>query len=194
MDRLTDLISTRRADLQRAEERENNLEEAVRVAAERYLEAVEYREKLAVELKALVQADELRPAASAGVLQPTVAVIEPPSSEGKRGGRQPGAISKRWREALSWCVATGNPPRSAEAFQAELQKKLGLTEASVRERVRHYTVTGFLIEQGGCYRVSEAAIRKFHLMPGSGSPTEVRDTLRGYPRAADDDDNEKAPH
>lgn len=163
MDLLSKKIDDTKAAVTQAQQLLERHDAAMRAAAEKYSETERYLASLKIELQALEEADRLRPE---NQIEGSVeATADGPS---KRGGRQPGSIGTKWRMALSDIVAAGNRPIELEQFYLMTRARLGLSEASVRERVRQYANQGILIETGGKFMVSDYSINKFNLMT---SPT-----------------------
>ena len=135
MDKLISLINARRADLANARDAYERVGQELSALADKYLNAEAYVRELEIELRALQQADELRPLG----LETTTAPEPQPEHQliaelPRRGGRQKGAISLKWREALSDLVAAGNQPVSPERFYLLTRARLGLAESSARDR------------------------------------------------------------
>jgi len=81
----------------------------------------------------------------------------------KRGGRQPGAISKQWRTILSDIFAN-QPVDLATIVLLASVHGLELQESSALSRMRHYLELGYVEETSdGRYRVTDAAIKRFDL-------------------------------
>jgi hypothetical protein len=120
----------------------------LRETAERAQRAAEIAE---AELRAMEAAAQLRPAAA--------------GEASSQRGRQPGAISKEWREVLRvlYMLAEG---RSYEGI-AELAEKAGIeaTLGSVRERVRRFVEAGFLARSPGGFVATPLAAERFLLSP-----------------------------
>lgn len=116
-----------------------------------------------IELRALRTADTLRPVRD---LDPDLVIT---ANDGtvvvaeikKNKGRQQGALSTRWKEALSDLHAAGNQPVTVEQFYLLTRARTGGTEASVRERIRKYVADGIMMEVSGRYCVSAATIERY---------------------------------
>jgi hypothetical protein len=133
-----------------------------------------------LELKALQRAAALRPTVSevlAAEFEPEstegpplddgsagledVLGVEPP--ENKRGGRQPGAISKQWRTILNDIL--DNQPVDIEGIVLlAVRHGLELQHGSALSRMRHYIELGYVEDAGeGRYRVTSEAVNRFGL-------------------------------
>jgi hypothetical protein len=189
MDLLSKKIAETKQAVIAAEEQLVRNEAAMAAAAEKYQETERYLSRLKTELQAYEDADRLRPVGyEPDPNDHATAVV----TGTKHKGRKPGSISIKWRQALSDLVSAGNRPVDQQQFYLLTRGRLGLAEASVRERLRQYAAAGFLIETGGRYVVSDFAIRQWRLdipqQDNSGTP-EIT-----YPRQVGGADNEKAPH
>ncbi len=189
------IVEIRQADAE-AEAQLARQDAAFRAAAEKYADAEKYLTQIKTELQAYEEADRLRPSVGGAI-----AIGETDEADGsvtgkKRGGRKPGSISRKWREALSDLVSAGNKPLNQEQFYLLTRGRLGLAEASVRERVRQYAAAGILIETGGCYVVSNFAIEQWKLdaVPRADLSSGIFGAEPIYPRSVEMADNEKAPH
>lgn len=169
---------------------------ALRAAAEKYADAEKYLSQIKTELQAYEEADRLRPSVDGAISTVATDDTDGAATVKKRGGRKPGSISRKWREALSDLVSAGNKPLNQEQFYLLTMGRLGLAEASIRERVRQYAAAGILIETGGCYVVSNFAIEQWKLdaVPRSELSAGVFGAEPIYPRSIEMADNEKAPH
>lgn len=114
-----------------------------------------------IELRALELASSLRPGGGSPSILPNPLSEDAPAP--RRGGRQPGSISRKWRQALADFVAAGNAPVDQSAFYLLTRGRTGLAASSVRERVRNYIVQGILTERNGKISVSQNAIESLHL-------------------------------
>lgn len=141
---------------------------------------VEARE---TELRALVKAAELRPEPAASPTverEPKRVRLNAPAPESgpadptlppgtitveRRGGRQPGAISKQWRNVLDGIYAEGkNRPHDVGAISLLAESAgLDLQVSSVLARMKNYVELGYVEEVNGHYRVTPTAIEKFEL-------------------------------
>lgn len=110
------------------------------------------------ELRMLEKAAKLRPA-----LPAQTASVEAPAQDGtRRGGRQPGSISVKWREALLAWAKDGNKPLDIDGIYLLTRPILGLTHASVRERIRQYQSQSIIeVAADGKFTVSDWAIKRF---------------------------------
>lgn len=122
-----------------------------------------------IELRVLEYAASLRPASlenqEIGHVARSMAHALPDS--GHRGGRQPGSISRKWREVLALWVAhdqNGNKWLDMDGIHLLQRPFLGLAPSSTRERIRQYADVGHVEELDGKYRVSQTAIEKFSLL------------------------------
>jgi hypothetical protein len=125
--------------------------------AEEQLRAADELEK---EAKILRRAAELRP---------TVIYDTQEEQKGdeeisvKRGGRQPGSISKVWRGVLADIASIGAVDASTIALLAK-RRGLDIQERSAAERARAYVNDGFFVSaEGGLYSVTPLAVNKFNL-------------------------------
>ena len=133
-----------------------------------------------VELAALKRAAEIRPINVDIPFAPEKA--EPPAV--KRGGRQPGSLSMKWRLALADIVAAGNNWVDHQQFYLLTRGRLRLNESSVRERVRSYLAQGILEEQDNKLRVAAWIIAKYNLAElgnddETASPAEASEAANG---------------
>ena len=152
-------IAERQADLDNAKAAVERATIAMEDAARLFEDAERKAKAIEIELNALLEADKLRPATAEADKDASRDTVIP----SRRKGRQPGSISKKWRDALTDFVAVGNHPVEISRFYLMTRARLGLAESSVRERVRQYVATGILLEQEGSICVSKAAIDKFRL-------------------------------
>jgi hypothetical protein len=123
-----------------------------------------------LELRALQKATELRPRAQSSqdpdltTDDPDADLFELPSE--KRGGRQPGAISRKWRGILNDIYA--NEPVTTEMVVLLASGHgLDLQEGSALSRMNRYIEFGYIEPFGkDQYRVTETAVRRFDLTRG----------------------------
>ena len=91
------------------------------------------------------------------------------------GGRQPGAISRRWREVLTRLLATSNTWFDAQevalAVRALEDREIKISEA--RRQLDGYIEHGFVERSDdGRYHITQTAIEKFGLNPAKDSAIE----------------------
>lgn len=139
-----------------------------------------------IEIRALERATTLRPAGAppTGSDPDDLVRQNAPREKQARGGRQPGSISHKWRAALSDFVAAGNNPVELQQFYLLTRARLGLSEASVRERARKYVSDGILVESNGRVSISEQAIARYSL----------KNADETFPRSNGEAENTTAPH
>lgn len=88
----------------------------------------------------------------------------------KRGGRQPGAISKQWRTILN-DISFNQPVDLPTIVLLASGHGLELQESSALSRMRHYLELGYVEETSdGKYRVTDAAIKRFDLKRKPAQP------------------------
>jgi uncharacterized coiled-coil protein SlyX len=143
MDKLERAIAEKRRELEQLQE----------IVARQQRQA----ELLAAELRAMESASHLRPLAANGTADET------------RRGRQPGAISAKWKEVLLKIFLL----EGVTTYEAivDLARGSGIAAelASVRERVRRFQELGFVDGSPATgFRVTAAAIERFDLSPEIG--------------------------
>jgi hypothetical protein len=118
-----------------------------------------------IELRALEEAAALRPIDVVGFtavpVKPVMRLAD--GDEPKRGGREPGCISKKWRVALRDLARRSNPYRTTDEIYLVTRTRVRASLPAVKERVRSYVAMGFMEESEGRYRVTQHAIEKFDL-------------------------------
>lgn len=149
------------------------------------------REAVALRYGILQEAASLRPALEGPLLGGT------PPAVARKGGRQPGSISKKWQEILI-NVDLLDISRKGLTFQEiyEITQVAGVatTLHSVRDRVRKYRdVHGYLEEvTEGRFKVSADALDRFHKAVALGhDETESSDLSEAS--NGDEDDAEPGP-
>ncbi|MEQ1648434.1 MAG: hypothetical protein ABL898_07605 [Hyphomicrobiaceae bacterium] len=174
MDKLDSAIRTQRETCEKIREEVDAHRVRLEVATRNFEDARMMLRDMEIELRTLEKAASMRPlpevAATAVVtddLNKTVAATA------KRGGRQPGSISKVWRLALGDIVSAGNQPVDADQFYLLTRGRLGLAQNSVRERLRQYAALGLLVEAGGKYCVSDTTIERFKLKDQVSGPNTI---------------------
>jgi hypothetical protein len=162
--------------------------------AERLLEHFRAQvEAMKLRLGIYREAAKLRPN-RADTASPSAGISERPahkeSPSGRRGGRQPGAISRKWRTILRGVAAhypAGATPADIASFgpAADLPN---LKPKDARQQAEKYVAIGYMEHVAGDrYRVTEAAIRKYALReagPGTDNPSQT---------ARSDDDSPSQP-
>lgn len=190
MDKLETYIARCRQARSALENQAENAKAALEAAKTTY-ENLQQDIRLAdVEIRALEKAASLRPHGEAGTgadprdLVSGQSAIIAAQDKSARGGRQPGSISMKWRSALSDVVAAGNAPVEFQQFYLLTRARLGLTEASVKERVRQYVNDGILAESDGMISVSQQSIDRY----------DLRSLAQSYPSTESEEQNATAPH
>jgi septal ring factor EnvC (AmiA/AmiB activator) len=144
MDKLDKEIEAKARERDAVKDRVTTLRAQIDDITRKHDEAAATLRDYEIELRALTHAASLRPIAPTNDAVATPDVVEP-----RRGGRQKGSISKKWRRALADLVAAGNQPMDPERFYLLTRGRLGLAESSVKERVRTYVTAGHLEEVNG---------------------------------------------
>jgi hypothetical protein len=189
MDKLDDAIARLRTSVSTLKAAVDTRQASFDEASRRLDEAKSVLRDAENELRIFERAAALRPSAHA-----------PPQDaepDARRGGRQKGSLSRKWKRALADFVLAGNSPVEFDTFYLVTRARLGLSQASVRERVRTYVGHGIMKEVGGKISVADEAIEKLRLLtlPPEDSPEDAdEDSDESYPREHEDADNEKAPH
>jgi len=140
-------------------------------ALRRKAEATHARaEQAELEARILRRAAELRPNAreeeeEEGPDESDIfGVFDEAASPIQRRGRQPGSISRKWREILSDLAGTGKAFTIEGLIAAAGRRSLGIEERTARERIRRYIEQHFVQEVShGLYVVTDEAIQRFGL-------------------------------
>jgi hypothetical protein len=189
MDQLDKLIASKRSERADLNSKVEAAKAKFTAAKSEYDVAVAEFQRVEIELRAYEHACAIRPGDDGARRADPEDLIRDSSSRlhivrQPRGGRQPGSISQRWRLALSDFVALGNAAVEMERFYLVTRGRLGLAEASVRERVRNYVVQGIMEEIDGKVRVSQASIDKFGLPESSAqektTPSDADEAANGF--------------
>ena len=168
MDKLQQEIEQKRADV-------TDAEKAAKTADKRASEARRMLELKKVELAAYERSAALRPE-SAYRLTPNLSLVPNPAVDrGNRGGRQPGAISIKWRTVL------GSMVKDHENRLMSVQEICLLAESAklphdprgVRERLKKFLTLGLIHEEGSGFRVTETAIKRFELSKKDKAPVAL---------------------
>jgi hypothetical protein len=95
------------------------------------------------------------------------------SAHPKRGGKQPGAISQKWREVLGTLAASPAANSYEDIRAAANLHDMDVEMGSVRERVRKFIDFGYLMKNpDGKFSVTVDAVRKFGLSKTDAAPTQ----------------------
>ena len=93
-------------------------------------------------------------------------------------GRQPGAISKRWRDVFRLLVQSGNSFTDQDVIQTvfELERR-ALRRSEVARLFSNYQEHGLASIVGdGTYQITDHAIAKFDLAANAGDETPSTET------------------
>lgn len=168
MDKLQQEIEQKRADV-------SDADKAVKAAEKRAAEARRTLELRKAELAAYERAAALRPE-HAFRASPALSLVRPLIEDrGNRGGRQPGAISIKWRAVLGSMVKA-NDNRSMTVPEICLlaeSAKLPHDPRGVRERIKKFVALGLMHDEGGSFRVTETAIKRFELSARDKAPVAL---------------------
>ncbi len=137
------------------------LDAAIAEAQEKVDHARRSLEKHHDRLIVLQEAARLRPYTSR-------IVNDRPQQESRPGGRQPGAISNKWRMIFKALLKDGNRPRNYRDIMS-VASHLGFafSSSAMRSAVRRYVAAGLMIEFNNQHKVSEEAIARYNLLPDS---------------------------
>lgn len=137
------------------------LDEAIATKQREVGEARDRLARLEMELATLERAAELRPASEVG--RRVAGRPEQYVNARRRGGRQPGAISKKWRAILHH-VAThfpeGGTPDDIASFGPGIGLK-NLKPKDARQQAEKYVELGFLEAADGRFKVTDLARKRF---------------------------------
>ena len=114
-------------------------------------------ELTSLRLQTLVRAAQLRPS------RPDASRARTESASIGSRGRQPGAISHRWRNVLT-TLAAKHPSGADELAIVEIARSIGLVNAKpkdVRDRMENYETHGFVEPASEGWRVTSRALSKF---------------------------------
>jgi hypothetical protein len=125
---------------------------------------------LEFELRTLQHAADLRPS----VVDVSNRRVREPNSttDSHKGGRQPGAISQKWRGILAG-VATHYPGGATPADIASFGPALGLVNlraADARQQAEKYVMQGYFERLGERYKVTPTACERFHIPAAPAAP------------------------
>lgn len=135
-------------------------------------------QNLELELHTLELAAQLRPAGVA-VKSVTLFSRDRPCGDSRRGGRQPGAISKEWREILKRVLAA-YPDGALVEDIAAFGPAIGLNNLrprDARQQAEKYVDLGYFERIGERYRVTDAAKARFGIGAVEPKPT-INDSER----------------
>jgi hypothetical protein len=164
MDKLDQLIANKQAEIDKAKEQLEKLQQQLEAQANR-------QNRLAIELETLRQAARLRPSASKSPPHGSTPKSARKSVR-RKGGRQRGAISAEWRDVLAAIRSQHQRVFYEDIRNIATEQGIVTKMPNVRERVRSMAENGLLSgDQEIGFLVTAEAVRRFEL-EGQSEPSD----------------------